>query len=381
MKRLIIIGGGFGGFYFAKKLEKYKQLELVLVNPTEFFEYTPLIHEVCVGEIPSNTVKIYYQNSLKRTNFIKSKVKKIIFKKKEIVLDNNKYISYDYLTICSGALPRKQIEGSENLPTLHNLNDALKIKQILLKMLKKKKCVFSVIGEGATGTELVGELGTYKNRFNKNFKIHHFLFFKNYFMNYPGFDYVIKKRMKQLGINVHPLEPVVKINNNLIITKKRTYHSDIIIICTGVKPVIIESDISFESGYLVNNFCELKETENVYVIGDAALFPFKGKYAPNLAQVAVKQANFIVKDIIRKEKNKRRKKLNLKIDFFVISIGKHFGLGRIFDKFTLKSVVFWILKRTYYFFNIIQLAKKISIIKYYLISLFLSKRFLREKNG
>ncbi len=379
MKRVIIIGGGFGGFYLAKNLEKHKKLESILINPTEFFEYTPLIHEVCVGEIPPNSVKLFYRNSLKRTRFIKSLVKKIIFKEKKLILDNNKSLSYDFLAICSGAIPNKKIEGSKNLPTLNNLKDALQIKQLLIKTLKKKKCVFSVIGEGATGTELVGELGSFKNHFNKKFEIHQFLYFKNYFMNYPGFDYIIKKRMKQLGIKVHPSEPVIKIDDNKIITKKRSYESDLIFNCTGVKPPLINSDIRFENGYIVNNFCELKAIENVYVIGDAALFPFEGKFAPNLAQVAVEQAKFVSKDIIRRVKHKKRKPLKLKVDFLLISIGTHFGLGRFYNKFSIKSLLFWFLKRTYYIFNIVLLLKKVSIMKYYLLSLFLSNRFLKEK--
>ena len=131
MKKIVIIGGGFGGFNCALGLEKEKNLEIILIDPSDYFTYTPLIHEVAVGQIPENVVKIYFKKFLKRTIHHKSKVVNIFFKDKKVELDDNLQLSYDYLIIACGSYPNKFIEGTENLQTLKTLEDAVKIKELL----------------------------------------------------------------------------------------------------------------------------------------------------------------------------------------------------------------------------------------------------------
>ncbi|NHI92259.1 MAG: hypothetical protein EAX96_07125 [Candidatus Lokiarchaeota archaeon] len=375
MKRVIIIGGGFGGFYLAKRLSKHKLVKIILIDPKDFFIYKPLIHEVAVGEIPADTVKISYLESLKNIHHVKLKVKKILFEENMVILENRKSLKYDYLIVASGSNAFFPIKGSEKTLTLNNLYDAIKIKKILRKS-SNKGLKISLIGEGFTGTELMAELATWGKKYGE-IELHHFLYFKGYFLDKPSYDSIIKKQMKRLGVRVHLGEPVMEIVNNKIITKKGSYYSDIIFTCTGIKPTTIESDIEFQKGYQINEFCEIKGLKNAYAIGDVAKLKFKGGFAPQLGQIAQKEGVFISKDIIRREKNKKRVPIKIKIMGIFISIGKFYGVGTILDQFTLRGLFVWFIKRTYYFLNIFILKKKLELIKYYLTSLFLSKRYLK----
>src|SRR5437762_12347819 len=53
-RRILILGSGFGGLYTAlhleKKLRRYSDVELTLVNRENFFLFTPMLHEVAAGD-------------------------------------------------------------------------------------------------------------------------------------------------------------------------------------------------------------------------------------------------------------------------------------------------------------------------------------------
>jgi NADH dehydrogenase FAD-containing subunit len=54
-KRIIILGGGFGGLYAALRLEKTlardPEMEILLVNRENFFLFTPMLHEVAASDL------------------------------------------------------------------------------------------------------------------------------------------------------------------------------------------------------------------------------------------------------------------------------------------------------------------------------------------
>ncbi|TFF85486.1 MAG: hypothetical protein EU551_03915 [Promethearchaeota archaeon] len=377
MKRVIIIGGGFGGFYSALGLEKEKNLEIILVDPSNHFIYIPLIHEVSVGQIPKSAVKINFNKALKRTRHIKSRVIFISFKDRRVKLDNNTKLSYDYLIIACGSEPNKPIEGTGKLQTLKTLDDAKKIQKILLDFIKTKKKSICVIGEGATGTELISEMASLLSNFDKRVELHHFLYFKRYFQSMPNFDIPIKRQMEKLGVIVHSGEPVKKVSRKEVITEVGKYNFDLIFVSTGVKSNIIDTEIEFQGGYPIDNHCNIEGLENVYAIGDVSKFDYKGDKSPKLAQAAENQANYIIKDIIRRENGRKRKPFNLKIIAQFISVGKNYAIGVFLNKLTVRGFFAWFMKRSFYFFEIFRRKKSFRLLKVYILSMIFSNLFLK----
>ncbi|MBD3226568.1 MAG: hypothetical protein GF329_00120 [Candidatus Lokiarchaeota archaeon] len=375
MKRVIIIGGGFGGFYSSLALQKIPNIQTVLIDPTDYFLYIPLIHEVSVGEIPKSIPQIPYKNTLQGTIHIKSKAKKIILKEKIVQLDNDRTISWDYLIIAPGSLPNLFIKGTENKLTLNNLDDAIKIRNSLRNLINHKENSIGLIGEGPTGIELASEIAELLNKLNLKVEIHQFMYFKRYFRDDPPLDIMLKRRMRKLGVKIHPGEPVREVINKKIITEKNEYELDVIFVCTGVKPVLIESELDFKNGYPVDDYCLVKGYKSVYAIGDASLYQKNGNKLPNLAQVAEKQAKYIVFDICRRIHNKKRKKFDPQISGILISAGKYFAIGRILNILILKGFLAWFAKRSLYFLKIFLVKRKFNLIKHYIISCFFPNKF------
>lgn len=59
-RRILILGGGFGGTYVALELERLlarrTDVEVTLVTRENFLLFTPMLHEVASGELEPSTI-------------------------------------------------------------------------------------------------------------------------------------------------------------------------------------------------------------------------------------------------------------------------------------------------------------------------------------
>jgi threonine dehydrogenase-like Zn-dependent dehydrogenase len=78
-KRILILGSGFGGLYTAlrleKKLRRYSDVELTLVNRENFFLFTPMLHEVAAGDLDLTHIVNPVRKLLRRTHFFNGDIK------------------------------------------------------------------------------------------------------------------------------------------------------------------------------------------------------------------------------------------------------------------------------------------------------------------
>ena len=69
-RRVLIVGAGFAGFTCARELEKRlgpDDAELVLVSPTDYLLYSPLLPEVAAGTMDPRHIAVPLHGRLKRT--------------------------------------------------------------------------------------------------------------------------------------------------------------------------------------------------------------------------------------------------------------------------------------------------------------------------
>src|SRR5580692_8933977 len=71
-KRVMIIGGGFGGIYAALRLEKLlkrrSDIEVTLIARDNYFLFTPMLHEVAAAELEVDTIINPLRKLLGRVN-------------------------------------------------------------------------------------------------------------------------------------------------------------------------------------------------------------------------------------------------------------------------------------------------------------------------
>src|SRR5262245_11647348 len=79
--RIVIAGGGFGGVYTARHLEKlckYRtDIEVVLVSRDNFLVMTPLLFEVCSGALDTSHCSFPIRAFLRTTRFVEATVQRV----------------------------------------------------------------------------------------------------------------------------------------------------------------------------------------------------------------------------------------------------------------------------------------------------------------
>src|SRR5271165_4635493 len=110
-KRILILGGGFGGLYTALELDRTiagrPDVEVTLVNRENFILFTPMLHEVAASDIDLTHIVNPIRKMLHRVNFFHAEVQSIDLAGKTVRVAHSKEahvhdLPYDHLVIALG---------------------------------------------------------------------------------------------------------------------------------------------------------------------------------------------------------------------------------------------------------------------------------------
>ena len=146
-KKIVILGGGFGGLYAYKGLYKYfshDEIDITIVNRNNYFLFTPLLHEVATGGISHHQVVESIRQVIYKTND-KLHVAEVlsIDCEKQIVKTNIDELPYDVLVISLGATTNffNAPGAEEHSMVLKDLNDAIKRSNIVTSVFSPDSLV------------------------------------------------------------------------------------------------------------------------------------------------------------------------------------------------------------------------------------------------
>ena len=177
IKRIVVLGGGFGGVYTARHLEHLfghdSDVEIVLVSRDNFLLMTPLLFEVFSGTLELRHCSFPVRAFLRTTRFVEAAVESIDLERRVVHLGaagESGELAYDQLVLALGARTnRAMIPGSEHAFTFKTLADALLLRNYVIERFeradvetdpqrKRRQLTFVIIGGGLVGVELFGEL-------------------------------------------------------------------------------------------------------------------------------------------------------------------------------------------------------------------------------
>ena len=113
IKRILILGGGFGGLYTAMKLEKAlsgdSSVSVTLVNRENFFLFTPMLHEIAASDLDFTHIVNPIRQLLKRVEFFHGDVQAIDLQSRHVRVFHGPEshlheLGYDYLVIALGSI-------------------------------------------------------------------------------------------------------------------------------------------------------------------------------------------------------------------------------------------------------------------------------------
>ena len=409
MSKILILGGGFGGLYCAKRLQKIKlnSFDIELISDNNYFVFQPLLPEVASGTISASDAVTPIRQMLDAVKFRNAEVNIIDLKKKRVGLTQGfrkrqHYVSYDHLIIALGQESNvKIIPGLENNSmTMKNLKDAYNIRNHIIQCLeladvtkdfelKKRLLSFVIIGGGFSGVETSGELKEMTDRllkYYKNIDKSEIRFYIIELSNQllPEFDkkmgsYILNTFKKQ-KINVRLGTGLKEVTSlKVYLSNKESIATNTVISTIGstVSDLIRKSDLPLKNQKIVTNeFLEVINNSNVWALGDCALVPYnpndKSKNSPPTAQFAVKQAKIVAKNIVLKTLNRNLRKFNYRSKGSLASLGSKIGIGKIYS-IRVKGLFAWIIWRTFYLSFLPSIPTKIRVLVGWILEFFIPR--------
>lgn len=178
MRRIVIVGGGYAGFYTAWKLEKRlkpREAELVIIDPRPYMTYQPFLPEVAAGSVEARHAAISLRSHLKRTRIIAGSATMIRHADKTVTVrpaDGPDFtVDYDIVVVTAGAVTRKlPVPGADEVAIgMKHVEEAVAIRDRLLTAFdrasvmepgpeRSRLLTFAFVGGGFSGVEGFGEL-------------------------------------------------------------------------------------------------------------------------------------------------------------------------------------------------------------------------------
>lgn len=176
--KILIVGGGYAGFYTAKKLEKHLregEAEVTLVDPLPYMTYQPFLPEVAAGSIEERHAVVSLRRHLKKTNVVLGKVTNVNHAKKTATIAvegaPDVQFEYDQIVMTAGAVSRTfPIPGVADVCIgLKNIEEAVEVRNRIFANFDKaanlpggaarsRLLTFVVVGGGFAGIEAFAEM-------------------------------------------------------------------------------------------------------------------------------------------------------------------------------------------------------------------------------
>src|SRR5690606_25612516 len=173
IKKVVIVGGGFGGVRLIKKLENDPRFQVTLVDKNNSHFFPPLLYQVSTAFIENSNISYPFRRMFQTKKNLRSHLGSILRinpDQKTIETDSGT-LPYDYLVIGMGT--ETNYFGMENVKAnalpMKTIRDALRLRDHLLLNMEKavnaknkfeRLKYFNIVisGGGPTGVEVAGML-------------------------------------------------------------------------------------------------------------------------------------------------------------------------------------------------------------------------------
>lgn len=141
MKKVLVVGAGNGGTVVANNLSREDEVEVTVIEPSEYHVYQPGIVDVALGFEEVNSIRKKVEEVLNpKIKIIKDRAIKVNIENRKVLTQRGIELSYDYLVLAPGVV-NKDI----GLSHWHNIDGALKLREEI-NSFKGKKIVVGYFG-------------------------------------------------------------------------------------------------------------------------------------------------------------------------------------------------------------------------------------------
>lgn len=390
-KRVVIVGGGFGGLTLALKLAN-TPYQVILIDKNNYHQFQPLFYQVAMAGLEPSSIVFPFRKIFQKANnvfFRVAELQEIIHSEKYITTDKGQ-LKYDYLVLAVGA--DTNYYGNQrimqNAIPMKSVAEALYLRNAILEDYEKallendaaereKLMDIVIVGGGPTGVEVAGALAEMRSEvMPKEYKELNYKDIDIHLIH--GADILLKGMSEQAGRKAEAFlrNMNVKLTLNARVTD---YDGETVTLGDGTtlkaRKLIWAAGIvgnsvnglpaeSFGGGkrLKVNRLCQVENTEGVYALGDIALMTdekFPNGH-PQVAQVAIQMGRRLGDNFISMAHSKPVKEFKYKDLGSMATVGRHKAVVDLpFWRF--QGAFAWFVWLFVHLFAIIGLKNKVFI--------------------
>ena len=351
---VVIIGGGFGGLFAAKKF-KGKDIAVTIIDRTNHHLFQPLLYQVATGILSEGEIAPSIRQLMaddENVRVIKGEVRNIDIDGQNVTADlggKEAVIEYDSLILAAGAA--QSYFGNDHFaefaPGMKSVDDALEIRARVTGAFERAEITsdpeerrrllnFVVVGAGPTGVELAGQLAEMAHRtLAKEFREvdtydARIILIDGGPQVLPPFGKRLgrkaRRKLEDLGVEVVLNSLLTNVDRegvtykNMKTGEESSIPSYAKIWSAGVAASPLGKHVADQAGVesdragrvMVNEDLTLGEHKNVFLIGD--MINLNG--LPGVAQVAMQGGQYAAKTIIDEIENGTSPEARAPFDYF-----------------------------------------------------------------
>ena len=415
MPRILIVGGGYAGFYTALKLEKQLrrgEAEVIMVDPLPYMTYQPFLPEVAAGSVEPRHAVVSHRKHLTRTTVITASVTGIDHAAKTATitpeLGEPYSIDYDHVVVTAGSVSRTfPIPGVADVAIgMKSIEEAVAVRDRLIDNFSRaallpagperdRLLTVVVVGGGFAGIETFAELRSLASALLSEYPgltldDTHFHLIEAMGRIMPEVSlktsHWVLKNLAQRDAIVHlDTQLTSAVDGRIELSTGEVFESDIIIWTAGVMahPMMRGTDLPLDDRGRIRAQPDLRihddngVVEGAWAAGDVAAVPdltgggVGGFCVPN-AQHAVRQGKQMAKNLVAVLRDESPR------DYVHQNMGAVAGLGLWVGAFQWRNVGItgwpaWIMHRGYHGLAIPMWERKLRVFSAWVGHFFLGR--------
>lgn len=376
MRRVVIVGGGFGGVSVARQLARRssrKDIEIVLVDDKHAHVYTPWLYEVATAVSPVQgsgfvrrarkcaSILFAHFPGFRAIRIVRARVNDVARDGSHVVLQDGTTLSADALVITVGA--RTNDFGIPGVQTFANSlktdeeaeRIALHMQRILHDIVERRteRASIVVAGAGANGVELVAEIAAVRKAFLEAYEVEPQKV--RLMLCDAGAEPVsmfpqsvrknVQKRLKKLGVEFFGKTAIQEVTAGEVRAASVSISFDLLIWSAGVKSQKEPGEawglpVNERGRICVSDTFAIEGRKNMFALGDAAA---RGNHPdPQSAQVASAQAPYVAKNVLAFLEGKEQIVFPKKHWQTLLAVGGSYGVGQVLGIPIKGRTAFWL---------------------------------------
>ena len=302
--RVVIVGAGFAGYHTARGLLRHApQAEIVLVNPTDYFLYLPLLPEVAAGVLEPRRICVSLPGRLPGVRLVLGNVDTVDLDAQRVGLVDPEgrrgELDYDRLVLASGSVNKLlPIPGvAQNAHGFRGIAEALYLRDHITRQLelaaattdraeRDSRCTFVVVGAGYTGTEVAAQGQLFTDRLARQLPTLAHQPMRWLLVDLaervlpelnPRLSRTADRVLRRRGVEVRPGQSVERAGPDTVaLTTGEQVRTRSLIWCVGVRPddLVAQLRLPTSHGRLdIGTTLQVASYPHVFACGDCAAVP------------------------------------------------------------------------------------------------------------